>query len=637
MKKDYISIIIPCYNVEKYIEKCIESIQNQTYNKNEIILVDDCSTDNTYNIIKELEKNNKNITVIKNKENMGAGKSRNEALKQAKYDLISFIDSDDFIENNFHEELLKSLKENKSDIAVCDIYMKYDEGFDEQDFRSYACDGEVNKYNFINNGLASSPCNKLFRKELLLNNLFAEGIMNEDIPTVIGCMLDAEKISYTKETYYNYFQRKTSVQNASISFKRFDLFKAIDLLLERKKDIDQEYLQSIIYNQIIVFLIYVIPKEKSFSYRYKLLKEYHKLSKKYNIKQNKLFWNFLSSQPKMSKLYYKVIFKFNCAGLCLFANLVIQFYSIYRKLVYVNVIDKNITMNSLIKAAKKQSKMKEKINVSVVIPNYNYEKFMYERLYSILNQNIKLNEIIILDDCSSDNSRELIDEIVNNLQNIINIKKVYNETNSGSAFRQWRKGFELATSDYVWIAEADDYCQKNFLKNISKPMIKDKLINLSYCDTAFINKEGNIIIKSTESSIDIMKTNHWHKNFVNKGMNEVENYAFLNCTVANVSSVLFKRQDYSKYFDMSGEYRQAGDWLFYVNVMKDGKIAYCSKALNYYRVHGSNVTSTTKKQAHYDEIKRIHKYISTLIKFDDKHNEEIEKRYDFLKKVWDLK
>ena len=128
-------------------------------------------------------------------------------------------------------------------------------------------------------------------------------------------------------------------------------------------------------------------------------------------------------------------------------------------------------MEDLIKCAKKQSKMKsQKYTVSVVIPNYNYEKFMYERLYSILYQTKKVDEVIILDDCSTDNSRELIDNIVETLNKYINIKKIYNEKNSGSPFKQWEKGFKNATSDYVWIAEADDYCTKEFINNTMKSM-----------------------------------------------------------------------------------------------------------------------------------------------------------------------
>ena len=126
-------------------------------------------------------------------------------------------------------------------------------------------------------------------------------------------------------------------------------------------------------------------------------------------------------------------------------------------------------------------------------------QFLYQRIYSILYQKEKISELIILDDCSSDNSRELIDEIVEKTKDYINIKKVYNEENSGTAFKQWEKGFKEATGDYVWVAEADDYSDRNFLKNVLKPLKKDEDIVISYCDTAFIDKTGNIILKSIKN------------------------------------------------------------------------------------------------------------------------------------------
>ena len=232
---------------------------------------------------------------------------------------------------------------------------------------------------------------------------------------------------------------------------------------------------------------------------------------------------------------------------------------------------------------------------------------------------------------------KIIDEIVKKLNKYINIKSVYNETNSGSAFKQWRKGFEIANGEYIWIAEADDYCNCNFLKEIVKPIKKDKDVVISYSDTAFINKDGMMILRTIKPEIDIMKTGHWDTNFINDGKNEIKNYSFLNCTIANVSSVLFKKNNYSKYFEESGKFKQAGDWLFYVNVMSQGKIAFCNKALNYYRVHGNNVTSTTKKQAHFDEIKLVHKSINEKMEFNEFQKNEIEKRYSFLAKVWDIK
>lgn len=636
--KSGISVIIPCYNVENYLECCVESILNQSYKNLEIILVDDCSTDNTWKLIKKYQKKYNNIIGIRNDENKGAGYSRNRALEIASYDYISFIDSDDYIELNFYESMITQMKKEKSDVVVCDIFVRYD-NVDGTDTRSIACTEIGDKYSFINNGLAASPCNKIFKKELLLKYKFIEGIMNEDVPTVLAILISSSKISYNTDTYYNYIQRKSSVQNANLSDKRLNIFKALDSLEERipRNKKNEKYWDAIIYNQVIMFLVYVIPKEKNSQKRKEFLKKFNQLSLKYNIRRNPLLWNFLAIQGKKHGAYYRLFIKFTCEGHYGIANAMISFYHWYNQKVKKSVIKENITMDDLVQIAKKQSKMKSNtMKISVVVPNYNYERFLFQRIYSILSQTVKIDELIILDDCSKDNSRELIDKIVSRLNEYINIKKVYNEINSGTAFKQWEKGFTIAEGDYVWIAEADDYCEKDFLKRVTKPIKKDKDIVISYVDTAFIDKDGYVFMKTIKPEIDILKTGHWDHDFVVSGMEEIKNYAYLNCTIANVSSVLFKKANYSSIFKESGKYKQAGDWLFYVNVMKQGKIAFSNKAINYYRVHGNNVTSVTKKQAHFDEIVRIHKKLDKELKLNSNQKKEIEKRYKFLKKVWNL-
>ena len=174
------------------------------------------------------------------------------------------------------------------------------------------------------------------------------------------------------------------------------------------------------------------------------------------------------------------------------------------------------------------------------------------------------------------------------------------------------------------------------LKNIIKPIKQDKNIYISYADTAFINAWDKIILPTIKPEIDIRKTNHWESDFVDNGLEEIKNYTFLNCIIANVSSCIIKKDNYDDIFEKIIEYKQAGDWLFYVSVMKKGDIAFCNKPLNYYRLHGNNVTSVTKKQKHFDEIVRIHGEIRNMIEMTPWHEDEIQKRYDFLKRVWDL-
>lgn len=644
-----ISIIIPCYNIENYIEKCIESIENQTYKDIEIIAVDDCSKDGTIVKLKELQERYSNLQVYQNDKNRGAAYSRNFAMKKAKGEYIGFVDSDDYITDDYYEKLMETAEKEKADLVATDIEIVY-ENNSNAPILSRACLGEVTKFNLVNNGLAASPCNKIIKKELIEKYPFLEGKINEDVASILPAIVKAKKVAYVQGIKYFYVQRNNSVQNEEVTTKRLEMFDSINTCFERIKDDKdfKKYQSAILYQQVLLLYMVIIPKQKDYEKRQELLDIFMEKQEKYNLYKNKHIKHFIKEQPKKERRFYKDMAKCLKRKETTIANEIIEnkdkmdktkekIKDVIRKLTKRTVIRRYIEVKDLEKLAKKQSKKQQgDIKISVVIPNYNYENFLLPRIYSILNQTEKIHELIILDDCSKDNSRKLIDEIVEKIAPYIKVQKVYNQENSGCAFKQWKKGFALATGDYVWIAEADDCCDKTLLKNIIKPIKQDKNIYISYADTAFINAWDKIILPTIKPEIDIRKTNHWESDFVDNGLEEIKNYTFLNCIIANVSSCIIKRDNYDDIFEKIIEYKQAGDWLFYVSVMKKGDIAFCNKPLNYYRLHGNNVTSVTKKQKHFDEIVRIHGEIRNMIEMTPWHEDEIQKRYDFLKRVWDL-
>ena len=638
MKNPKISVIVSVYNTEKYIEKCLDSLLNQTYSNIEIVVINDCSTDGSLKILKKYAKKYDNMILIENKENKGLSYSRNVGLEKATGEYIGYIDSDDYVDSTYYEQMMKAIKKEKSEIAIADMKIAYEDG-SFPDYVSKGCNGEVNTLNIIKNGLAASACNKLFKREIIEKYKFSEGKLNEDLAVILPSIVAAKKISYVENNNYYYVQHTGSIQNSRFSDRRFDIFYGVELTLKRIKGCKNyaKISQAIIYEQLIVLLIYVIPKEKNLIRRHHILKKYNQLSKKYNIRKNQYFWKFLEEQGRKHAIYYKILFKLNCNGLYILADLWMLMYDVLRSLLKAKNVKTDANMDDLIEKAKEQSKLKEKVSVSVVIPNYNYKRFLYQRLYSILSQKEKINEIIILDDCSTDDSRKEIDKIVAELEKYIDIKKVYNEKNSGSAFKQWEKGFSLAKSEYVWIAEADDYCSDKLLKQLVKPVVKNRDIIISYADTAFIDTVGNYLVKSIVPEIDILNTGHWNRNYVNNGKDEFNHYTYLNCTIANVSSCIIKNNNYSRFFKESGKFKQCGDWLLYANIMQLGDVAYSRQTLNYYRIHGSNVSSVTKKQAHMDEMKRVHGYFDEVYGLNKKQKENINKRYKVLAKAWKLK
>lgn len=636
--KDKISIIMCVYNTEKYIEKAIDSVLNQTYSNLELIIVDDNSSDSSNKIIRKKMKKDNRIILIENEKNRGLSYSRNKGLEVSTGEYIGYIDSDDYISVDFYEKLLMSIKKEKSDLAIADIKVVYEFENNREEL-SKCFEDKLTKVNVINTGLAASACNKLFKKEIISKYKFAEGKVNEDIAVIIPAIVNSKKISYAKNVYYYYIQRNNSIQNSKFSFKRFDIFYGVDLTLERIKGCKdyKKIKDALVFQQLIVMLIYIIPKESNFFYRQKILREYRKYIKKYNVRSNIYYWRFIDGQGRKHKIYFKLLVDSNEFGLNFMCNILIQLYRLYSLKIKKRIVKTDIKIDDIIKLAKKQYRKKScSKTITVAVPNYNYDEFLYQRIYSILNQNMKINELLLLDDCSTDNSRNTLDEIYNAIKDYVNVRRVYNDINSGSAFKQWEKGINEASSEYVWIAEADDYSDKKFLKNVMRPILKNKNVVISYSDSSFMDENGHVFMKTVIPQIDIMETGHWNKSYVNSGKDEFINYTFLNCTIANVSSAVIKKDDYTKEFKLARTLKQAGDWVFYSNIMQRGSVAYTNKQLNYYRVHSSQITSTIKKEAHLKEIIKIHDYYRKTFGLNNYQEKKIKERYKFLKKAWGL-
>lgn len=633
-----ISVIVAVYNTEKYLDRCIESLLNQTYKNMELVIVEDCSTDSSRKLLKKY-KGNKNIKVFYNRENRGLSYSRNYGLKKSTGDFIGYIDSDDYVEPDYYEKLMSSIKDNKSDIAICDIKLVDEQTNKIQRCKCYANDFDV--HSVVNNSFAASACNKLFKRKNIEKYPFAEGKVNEDIAVVIPTVIQAKKISYA-DTCYFYVQRGGSIQNSKFSDKRFDIFDGVKTTLERiKNEQDYEfYKNAIIYNQLILLLMFAIPKERNFIKRYKFLKKFNELSKDYKITKNNNYLEYLENSKRINQIYYKNLVSFNEKKMILLDNVWISFYKTLRFLKHKKnkkLIPK-IDIQCIEKAAKKQKKLAEQgIKISVVVPNYNYSNYLYQRVYSILNQNYKIHELIILDDASKDNSLFYIKQIEQKISEFVNVKVVVNDINSGNAFSQWQKGMNLASGDYVWVAEADDYAKENFLNEVVSPLKENNNIVISYADTGFIDSNGYITKNSLVDQIDILKTNHWNASYVNKGIAEINCYSYLNCTIPNVSGTIIKKGNYDEIFESAKKFHQSGDWFTYLNILNLGDISFINKTLNYYRVHGNNISQTFDKKAHILEIQRIYKFIKEKYGIDEEQQIQMYNRIKFLCKVWSVK
>lgn len=238
--------------------------------------------------------------------------------------------------------------------------------------------------------------------------------------------------------------------------------------------------------------------------------------------------------------------------------------------------------------------------VSVIIPNYNYERYIKSRLETILNQTYPIYEIIYLDDNSSDNSLEIAQKVIR--ESNVPFKIIKNEKNSGSVFKQWAKGISQAGGDYLWIAESDDLCENDFLEKVIKGF-DDKDVELSYCQSKMIDENDKVIAENYFNYTNDISTTKWKKDYINDGLEELKTAMVVKNTIPNVSSVVFKKFDLEPILEELCTFKVAGDWYFYTYLLEKGKIAYCSESLNMHRRHENSVTvSKENNEKHFNEI-----------------------------------
>lgn len=216
--------------------------------------------------------------------------------------------------------------------------------------------------------------------------------------------------------------------------------------------------------------------------------------------------------------------------------------------------------------------------VSIIIPNYNHSKYLDKRIQSCLNQTFQSFEIIILDDCSTDNSKEVIEKYRNNPK-VSNI--IYNKNNSGSTFIQWNKGFELAKGEYIWIAESDDFCERNFLYTLVQLLIEKKDLVLAFTYSQFVDSNDKIIPP--------IITNH-NKNKIIKGHTFISLRMTSENMIWNASSALFKKEVLKTISQDYTQYKAAGDRLFWIEIAMNGNVGIICKPLNYFRQHTEKVS-----------------------------------------------
>ena len=230
MTKELISIIVPVYNVEKYLKKCVDSIVNQTYKNLEIILVDDGATDNSGKICDELVELDNRIKVY-HKKNGGLSDARNYGVERATGDYIGFVDSDDYIDAEMYERLYEAIKKENVDVAECNLKIVYPEKTDLFTDQKYyqIC----NKQEYLEEYLKiekifGSACVRLTKADIAKKLKFPVGKLYEDTYYAYDLIGIVDKYVIVDNPYYNYLMRENSITNAKFNPRIFDLIEIVE-------------------------------------------------------------------------------------------------------------------------------------------------------------------------------------------------------------------------------------------------------------------------------------------------------------------------------------------------------------------------------------------------------------------------
>lgn len=402
MKKPFFTVIIPMYNVEKYIGECLESLIKQTFSSYEIIIIDDCSADNSYDCaLQYITKCNK-LRIYRHKCNKGPGGARNTGLKFAKGDYITFVDSDDFVEPNFLEVIHRIINEQQE--PECIWYNGYYYNDNTKEASKNAIFPKKDGFITItpeNINLFSDLTLKVYKAKTLIESKirYPEYVTYEDGEFYYKYFAVHNKVFTTSQCLYNYRTHRcgsitTNMNNGICSVK--DVVSVV-------KNIQNFYIERDIFEEYKYPLIKLITTRLNILYKRHFNKD-----------------------------------KTNCAEM-------------------LNVINNLSALLQHIKDNEQQDPM-----FSVIVPFYNVEQYIKQCLTSIQKQTFPSLEIICVDDCGSDGSLEIVQELMRYDKRI---KLIRHKKNKGLGAAR-NTGLKASLGRYVLFVDSDDWIDENCLQEV---------------------------------------------------------------------------------------------------------------------------------------------------------------------------
>ena len=309
MNECKLSIIVPVYGVEKYIDKCLNSLVKQSLKEIEIIVVNDGTKDNSQKIIDKYVKKYPDKIKSYIKENGGQGSARNYGLKKATGEYIGYVDSDDFVEKNMYKKLYNKAKENNYDIVVCGNYNV------SEDYQNKNIDAFINNYNTDLENIffgKMAVWNKIYKRDILIKNKleFKEKVWYEDLAFTLKAIMNSNTFAFIDEPLYDYLIREGSTMNNSNVKRNLEILEAFnDILSYIQHNKKEEYFSKIeflaidhIYISAIVRVLKAEADDKVKRETINKLIDY--MNKKFpNYKNNK----YINTLSKNRKIIYKLI------------------------------------------------------------------------------------------------------------------------------------------------------------------------------------------------------------------------------------------------------------------------------------------------------------------------------------------
>lgn len=262
--------------------------------------------------------------------------------------------------------------------------------------------------------------------------------------------------------------------------------------------------------------------------------------------------------------------------------------------------------------------------VSIIVPNYNHAKYLKERMDSIFAQTYQNFEVIILDDCSIDNSLEVLSQYKEHPK-VTHF--IVNEKNSGSVFKQWNKGVSLAQGEFIWIAESDDIASPFFLEILINQLLEDKNLGISFCQSNKINNLSEVFGDWLDHTKE-KENNLFLNSFKMNGNDFIKRFLIEKNSIPNASAVVFRKEFFLKTGGPLEKLKNVGDWDVWVKILIFSNIYFHQEKLNYFRMHDSSCVAMSRKNDIPVDIKFMILYMfDDLFEFSKKNNSAISKYF----------